>query len=263
MTTATISSPQSSSTTTTTTKNESHSPFLIIHNVPIYFTEDWQSGRIGGGLWSTGWALARYLSTESAVQNLAHITNQIVEDTNNNNNNNNSSLSSTGMSVLELGSGNGFLAMCVAAIATAHPTRVHIQNLVVTDVFDHLNQIQQTIDRNKIAMCGVGKVAVLEHTWGCFPLVEDKLDPNPVKFDLIFGSDVAYRQELYDPLIQSLRYFSHAKTVSLIGVTMEDTTPEFFDRLIRDGFVYQKFADHLIEKEYRGKTFAIIAIRMR
>jgi len=44
---------------------------------------------------------------------------------------------------------------------------------------------------------------------------------------------------------------------------MADTTPAFFDRLQEEGFVYQKFADHLLSSEFRGgTTFAIFAIKL-
>jgi len=236
-------------------KSGQDASFLTLHKVPIYFAEDsWRSGRIGSGLWSTGLALAHYCRTQTAVHNVRRLCE----------NKSSSSLSpnDSGISVLELGSGNGFLAVCVAALATSHPDHVCIQDLVVTDTADHLDQIRETVAANQDAIRNVKRVTVKEHVWGSFPSNEDG-SPTPSKFDLIIGSDVAYREHLYDPLIKSIRHYSHSNTVSLIGVTMADTTPEFFERLNAEGFVYQKFADHLLEPEFRGTTFAIFAIRLK
>ena len=217
-------------------------PFLTIHGLPVFFAEDWQSGRIGGGLWTTGLALARYFGSKACVENLERLCAE-----------------RGAISVLELGSGNGFLAVCLAAVAAAHPTRVKIQNLVVTDRADHLKQIEETILLNKESTQFIEALSVREHAWGSF--AEDDSDEG--KIDLIIGSDVAYREHLYDPLIKSLKYYSHSKTVSLIGVTMADTTAAFFDRLHEEGFLYRRFADHLLSPEYRGTTFGIFAIRLR
>ena len=222
---------------------DTSAPFLTIHGLPVFFAEDWQSGRIGGGLWTTGLALARYFGSMECVENLERLCTE----------------RGCAISVLELGSGNGFLASCLAALAAAHPTRVKIQDLVVTDRADHLKQIDETILINKESTKSIGSISVREHVWGSF--AED--DGGGGKVDLIIGSDVAYREHLYDPLIKSLKHYSHSKTISLIGVTMVDTTPEFFDRLYEEGFVYRKFADHLLEPEFRGTTFGIFAIRLR
>ena len=94
-------------------------------------------------------------------------------------------------------------------------------------------------------------------------MIDGRIRHGHYKFDLIIGSDVAYRKELYDPLIRSLREFSDENTVSLIGVTMLDTTPSFFHKLNKAGFRYEKFADHLLEPEFRGTTFGVFAIQKR
>lgn len=223
---------------------------MTIHNVPLYFAEDWQSGRIGGGLWSTGLALARYFGTEGAVDNLKRLCSE-----------NNGVIS-----VLELGSGNGFLAVCLAAVAAAHPNDIKM-DLVVTDTADHLRQIEETLALNKDTTRHIEHICVKEHMWGCFPEEVDERNVGcrtTTKYDLIVGSDVAYREDLYDPLIKSLKHYSHAKTVSLIGVTMADTTPAFFERLQEENFFFRKFADHLLDDEFRGgTTFAIFAMKLR
>ena len=79
----------------------------------------------------------------------------------------------------------------------------------------------------------------------------------------IFGTDLAYRNSLHEPLVESLSELSHEKTVILIGVTMSDTQPRFFDLLTKSGFRYEKLSDHLLDPEFRGRNFGIIAIQKR
>jgi hypothetical protein len=159
--------------------------------------------------------------------------------------------------------------------------RDSLANLVVTDTAEHLAMMQKIIDANSHLMNGATNdvpVHVLEHLWGEFQaspssssspadsssgsLVDRVLQGNH-QFDLIIGSDLAYRKELYDPLIASLLQYSHEKTVALIGVTMADTTPSFFHRLTASGLVYEKFGADLLEPEFRGTTFGVFMIRRR
>jgi predicted nicotinamide N-methyase len=228
-------------------------PFLFIHGVPIHFREDWRTG-IGGGLWSTGLALGRYFGTDAALSNVRNLS-QREEG-------------ADSLSILELGSGNGFLAVCIAA-AISSMGSFRVRDFVVTDELDHLDMIRKIIEANPSAMKCVDNLSIIEHRWGTFPTSSTIETGDAVvldgtrKFDLIVGSDVAYREYLYDPLIRSIKQFSHSRTVALIGVTMIDTTPEFFHRLDRADLVWQKFADHLLESDFRGTTFGVMAIQQK
>jgi hypothetical protein len=85
-------------------------------------------------------------------------------------------------------------------------------------------------------------------------------------FDLIIGSDVAYRDHLHDPLIAALDEFCVPyHTVALIGVTMNDTKPVFFDKLHDRGFRYEKLADHLLGDEFctSSRQFGVFCISKR
>ena len=232
-------------------ENVVEEPFLYIRGIPVYFREDWRTG-IGGGLWSTGLALGRYFGTDAAQSNLRNFRPRGAHS----------------LSILELGSGNGFLAVCIAAAITAMDS-MRVQDFVITDELDHLDLIRTIIQANPNAMKCVDNLSVMEHRWGMFPSNSSEVSKNAIvldgtkKFDLIVGSDVAYRESLYDPLIKSILQFSHSHTVTLIGVTMIDTTPEFFHRLDRAGLFWQKFADHLLEPKFRGTTFGIIAIQRK
>lgn len=216
-------------TSVTAPHKDSQEAFLHICDTPVYFQEDWDTG-IGGGLWSTGLAVARYLQhhPDHATQSL------------------NNTLGNE-LSLLELGSGNGFLAICFLALR-------RWKELVITDTASHLPLIQKTLDAN-VQLTAESKVRVKEHKWGDF---QDSLEGK--KFDVIVGSDVAYHPDLYDPLISSLLNFCHESTVALVGVTMNDTKPAFFHKLKQAGFRYERFADWLMEPEFRGTTFGIFVI---
>jgi hypothetical protein len=102
------------------------------------------------------------------------------------------------------------------------------------------------------------KCHVLEHAWGEF---ESSSKAMSGKFDFIFGSDVAYRDFLHEPLITSLLQLSGDHTISIIGVTMTDTKPIFFANLKEAGFRYERIPDHLMSQEFRGTTFGLFVIQ--
>lgn len=260
-------------------------PFMYVRNIPIYFEEDWRTG-IGGGLWSTGLAMGKYFNTESAITNLMNLSQRCSTTSTSSSH----ERQQTELSILELGSGNGFLAVCLAAAITSISSsqtknKLRIRNLVITDEINHLNLIQKTIHNNLHVLECVDNLTVQEHQWGVFKdsnisrikeltvsldesiIYNKSISNNNVvldgttKFDLIIGSDVAYHETLYQPLLQSLQQFSHDDTISLIGITMSDTKPSFFHQLDCNGFMYQKLADHLLDPQFRGTTFGVFAIQ--
>eukprot|EP00591_Stephanopyxis_turris_P003379 CAMPEP_0195514186 /NCGR_PEP_ID=MMETSP0794_2-20130614/5643_1 /TAXON_ID=515487 /ORGANISM="Stephanopyxis turris, Strain CCMP 815" /LENGTH=214 /DNA_ID=CAMNT_0040642371 /DNA_START=250 /DNA_END=894 /DNA_ORIENTATION=- len=189
---------------------------------------------------------------------------------------------------LELGSGNGYLSVCLlAALMGEGEEKNKIRELVVTDVEDHLPLIEKTLKSNSALVRRFStvdsaskdsehfsvsaseensddtKVIVTEHKWGEFHGEKSSPVSKGKKFDFIFGSDLAYRDHLHRPLIKSLQEFSHDDTVALIGVTMNDTKPKFFTALNDAGFRYERLADHLMDAEFRGNTFGLIAIQRR
>lgn len=271
-------------------KNGDDAVFLSIDNIPIYFKEDWQIG-IGGGLWSTGLAIAKYFERHSVdVSNNLKRLDGIKRKR----------LNISGISAIELGSGNGLLSACLLALATSH-NNIPLDNLVVTDLEDHLSLMENTMKVNShvwdqlIVVKGGSSttshgnpshrkenkvsVTIAEHIWG---------SSDEKKYDFIFGSDLAYRDSLHDPLISSLLQLSHQHTISLIGkfmldallsehpnfrtnniiiyyigVTMNDTKPEFFDKLRKAGFRYERLGDNYMEGELRNGNFGIFVIMKR
>lgn len=212
-------------------------PFAEVNGKSIYFDEDWDTG-IGGGLWSTGAAMAKYFESHasSVRRNLRRLKN------------------GGDLRAVELGSGNGYLSVCLAAVADGL-----ISSLALTDLEDHLPLMRKTIGSNPHLFLGITNVFVSEHKWGEFDNENDEVANE--KVDFIFGSDVAYRDHLHAPLIASLKRLSHENTISFLGVTMLDTKPSFFEALSEAGFRYERLADHLMEPEFRGTTFGLFVIQ--
>ncbi len=230
------------------------SPFLTTKDgTSIYFDENWDVG-IGGGIWSTGVSLSKYFLDHPHLlrYNLQKVLAMKLQSKISNKN-------SSKIKAIELGSGNGLLSCCLAAIVCDV-----IETLVVTDLFDHLELMKQTVMANSHILTLENnmdeemKCHVVEHSWG---KVETKDTLLSEKFDFIFGSDVAYRDYLHEPLISSLLHFSHEYTISIIGVTMSDTKPIFFKKLREAGFRYERIPDHLMSEEFRGTTFGLFVIQ--
>lgn len=303
----------------------SETPFLFINKIPIVFSEDWDTG-IGGGLWSTGLAIAKYFErhADSVTDNLIGLgkvkcSSKNYDERNLNTRaqeNDENCVQREGLTALELGSGNGFLSVCLLALNASfkesHPGEPPlIEKLVVTDMVDHISLIEKTLrvnshvweemyvknlaehesgdgenegsamnsyfgtpgnddtpnvsdyycDRGNEDSTTCKKVTVIaaEHRWGEQEIESSReeesktgrhnqqnkeMDANVAihnqKYDFIIGSDVAYRDHLHAPLISSLLHFSHEHTVSLIGITMNDTKPKFFDSLLEAGFRYER-----------------------
>jgi predicted nicotinamide N-methyase len=284
-------------------------PVLMIHDkYPIYLKEDWSSG-IGGGLWTTGLAMAHYIMTNHCWMQLQRRQHRRQQQ----------------LRVLELGSGNGFLSVCLIVAIKSHLERqqqqrrrqkhdIDIDNhiddniqlkVVVTDTAEHLSLMRQTINNNlkrcgcllvgdnnddedgKDVYCGITPfqkqpvVSVQEYLWGestnqLFDAIHDNnysddknnknntvSDEQDERFDLIIGSDLAYRDDLHDPLIDAFHQLTTSTepaTTILLGVTMLDTKPIFFHKLHNAGFRYERLADHLIESQFRGQQFGIFVI---
>ncbi|KAM7529713.1 hypothetical protein LguiB_033123 [Lonicera macranthoides] len=111
--------------------------------------------------------------------------------------------------ILELGSGTGLVGIAAAAILGA--------NVTVTDLPHVIPNLQFNAEANSavLAIHG-GSVDVAALDWG----ENEHMEAIGREFDLIIGSDVVYHDHLYEPLIETLRFFmlgSEMKIVFLMG----------------------------------------------
>jgi len=190
----------------------------------ITLSEDWSCG-IGGGIWSNGLILATYFLND-APHLKATLTNKTC---------------------LELGSGNGWLATVLGSIVTA--------DIICTDTAEHVPLMQSTITTNATVLRAPDQVTVQELLWGAQTL------PDGATVDFIFGTDVAYRDYLHDPLIKCLSQHLKPTGTAIIGVCMHDTSVAFFDKLGKGGFVYERIRDDKMPERYRGMLFGLFVIQ--
>ncbi|KAI3451698.1 hypothetical protein Pfo_008363 [Paulownia fortunei] len=111
--------------------------------------------------------------------------------------------------VLELGSGTGLVGIAAAALLGA--------NVTVTDLPHVLPNLQFNVAANAgILELHGGAVDAAALKWG------DTKDMEGIgrEYDVILGSDVVYHDHLYEPLLETLRFFllgSGQKVVFLMG----------------------------------------------
>ena len=146
----------------------------------------------------------------------------------------------------------------------------------MTDLADHVPLLQATVHANPAALGTTRELRVQEYVWGGASSLHDTASSSS-SFDLVLGSDVAYGEECYDDLLQSLQALlgggaaaadanngSSSSSVALIGFTLMDTRPYFFDRMVAEyGLTYRKLSDHLLGSAFRGTTFGVFVIQQQ
>ncbi|PWA62579.1 methyltransferase family protein [Artemisia annua] len=97
--------------------------------------------------------------------------------------------------ILELGSGTGIVGITAAAILGGEVT--------VTDLPHVLPNMEYNVELNReVVVSGGGEVRVARLSWG---EVGD-MEVIGRGYDLVIGSDVVYHDNLYEPLIQTLKF---------------------------------------------------------
>lgn len=124
------------------------------------------------------------------------------------------------------------MGLCLAS--SSNPSLLAPEEVVITDRADHLDLIRRNAETNAIISAPTTKVTVLEYDW----LNDDVNHLEPLPFDVIIGTDVAYCEELYEPVVAALRRIAGPETLILLGVTRTDTRPPFFRLLQEAGFDY-------------------------
>ncbi|KAI3768014.1 hypothetical protein L2E82_18445 [Cichorium intybus] len=98
--------------------------------------------------------------------------------------------------ILELGSGTGIVGIAASAILGADVT--------VTDLPHVLQNLKFNVDANsQVLSPRGGQVHVSPLSWG----ENEEMEAMGREYDLIIGSDVVYHDNLYDPLLQTLKFF--------------------------------------------------------
>ncbi|CAI5727416.1 unnamed protein product [Peronospora destructor] len=210
----------------------------------LEFECDWAPG-IGGYIWTSGELLAAHLELQREYY-------RSIFD---------------GACIVELGSGTGYLGLMIAACFKP----VHV---CLTDLPTHIHGLCRNVKRNAKAVRSGVQVHVLELSWGSleqemslmevFAATDDGTNNHrAAQVDVILGTDVAYQQELYGPLLDTMNRLATPRTLILLGLNRADTEFTFFHQLERDGFEYYKIPNCKLPKEYWGREFGLFEIRRR
>ena len=79
-------------------------------------------------------------------------------------------------------------------------------------------------------------------------------------FDGIHIIGSVYREDLYVPLILTILQYSHAHTVTYLGLTKQFMTPSFFESLSSHGLQY-RMIPHAVIKSCAAVQDALAAVR--
>ncbi|CAH0479908.1 unnamed protein product [Peronospora belbahrii] len=210
----------------------------------LEFECDWTPG-IGGSVWTSGELLAAHLELQREYY-------RSIFD---------------GARIVELGSGTGYVGLMIASCFK--PAYVYL-----TDLQTHIRGLCRNVERNAGAVRSGVQVHVLELSWGSLEqetnLLElftstdhDSDNHKAAQIDVILGTDVAYQQELYDPLLHTMNRLATSRTLILLGLNRADTEFTFFRQLERHGFEYYRIPDFKLPKEYWGHEFGLFEIRRR
>ncbi|KAI9915506.1 hypothetical protein PsorP6_006983 [Peronosclerospora sorghi] len=204
----------------------------------LEFECDWTPG-IGGSIWTSGQVLVVHLQAQRAVYRPLF----------------------NGARVVELGSGTGYVGLMVAACYAA-------SHVYLTDLETHLHGLRRNVERNAKAIRADVQVHVTELCWGSSEqetsLLEMTMDGTDApQVDVILGTDVAYREELYDPLLHTINRLATWRTLILLGLNRADTKLKFFHKLEQTGFEYYKISESNLVRERWSREFGLFEIRRR
>ncbi|XP_078287857.1 EEF1A lysine methyltransferase 3-like [Rhinoraja longicauda] len=112
----------------------------------------------------------------------------------------------TGQKVMELGSGTGIVGILAILLGG---------EVTLTDQPEVLGQIEHNVARN-VPPSVTPRPRVAALSWG-----EDQ-DRFPKDYDVILGSDIAYRPRTFEPLLKTLLHLSHGRTVMYLSSIMSE-----------------------------------------
>nr|XP_011459376.1 PREDICTED: protein-lysine methyltransferase METTL21D [Fragaria vesca subsp. vesca] len=122
-----------------------------------------------------------------------------------------------GKRVIELGAGCGVAGFGMALLGC---------DVVMTDQVEVLPLLMRNVERNTSRITQInsasesfGSVQVAELSWGN----EDHIRAVDPPFDYIIGTDVVYKEDLLEPLLQTIFALSGPKTAILLGYEIRST----------------------------------------
>jgi len=169
-----------------------------------------------------------------------------------------------GKRVLELGSGTGLGGIFVEKIGA------RASDIVITDLEQYTAHLERNVLLNATTTCSVHALDWLDvdgfvksytassaSSTGSAPdrNVEAKQHaPSPrttCTFDIILALECVYREDLYQPLIDTIRRLSTKETLVFLGLTRLFAKPVFFDLLHAQGIYYTRLPEHSLPATLR------------
>ena len=144
-----------------------------------------------------------------------------------------------GKSVIELGSGTGLVCILIEKLG------LNASEILVTDQESHIQHIHHNLSLN-----GANRICVAGALdWFC---LEDRA--NKRKFDIVLAFECVYKEELYEPLINTLLEVSHNDSIIFLGLTRLFAKRQFFEKLLVAGLTYTLIPQEVLPREFQADT---------
>lgn len=151
-----------------------------------------------------------------------------------------------GKKILELGAGTGMGGIAVDKICGVDASKSEV---LITDLKQYLTHLEQNVEMNNAARsCHVEAL-----DWLNLPDFVSKR-PTSHKFDIILALECVYREDLYQPLIDTILCTSTKNTLIFLGLTRLFAKTVFFDLLHQNGIYYTKLPEHSVPREIRKES---------
>lgn len=152
-----------------------------------------------------------------------------------------------GKRVLELGSGNGVVGVLIEK--AFDPSEI-----CITDLDSHIKHIRHNITLNSCKQTTMG----IPYDWTESMEVADPHLLAP--FDVILALECVYREDLYIPLIRTIKQQFHSKSVCFLGSTRQFTKPVFFQMLAENGLAYKKLPTDMLPQHSLDESIGMFVL---
>jgi hypothetical protein len=152
-----------------------------------------------------------------------------------------------GKRILELGAGTGLGGIAVEKVCGSEysPTEV-----VITDLEQYLDHLRLNTAMNSTRLCSVRPLDWLNIDAFIHARSEDAAHT----FDIILALECVYREDLYQPLIDTILRTSSKDTLIFLGLTRLFAQHIFFDLLHANGIYYTRLPEHSLPLKVRKES---------
>ncbi|KAL6204873.1 hypothetical protein ACLB2K_022140 [Fragaria x ananassa] len=163
-----------------------------------------------------------------------------------------------GKRVIELGAGCGVAGFGMALLGC---------DVVMTDQVEVLPLLMRNVERNtsritliNSASESFGSVQVAELSWGN----EDHIRAVDPPFDYIIGTDVVYKEDLLEPLLQTIFALSGPKTAILLGYEIRSTNVHAqMVEMWKRHFVVKLVPNSKMDSTYQHPSIQLFIMRLK